>query len=281
MKETDAHHEATTTAAPRAGVVSTPRLTGRVAMITGAAQGIGRAIALRLAAEGCHVALNDLRQDIMAPLEHEIRTMGRDCLSVTADVSRSPEVSAMAEAVLRHFGRVDILVNNAGISEIAPFWQVTEESWDRILGVNLKGTFLVCKAFVASMMQRCSGRIINMSSKSGKTANPWYAAYCASKFGVIGLTQSLALDLAPYDITVNAVCPGVVLTPHWEQLMPDYAKKRGLSPEQVPEYLASKIPQGKVQSPEDIAAVVAFLATDEAAAITGQAINVSGGQEMH
>jgi len=256
------------------------RLRGKIVLVTGAAQGIGRAISLRFAQEGADIVINDLRKKELEILQKEIQNLGRKSLIAIADVSQRQEVENMRHLVKQELGRLDILVNNAAIARIIPFWEMTEEIWDRILDINLKGTFLCCWAFVPMMIERRSGKIINISSKSGKVGSSAFAAYCASKFGVIGLTQSLALDLAPYGITVNAICPGIVFTPHWEELKIEYARKKGIRPVEVKAYLESKIPLGRAQTPEEVAAVAAFLASSEADGMTGQAINVTGGQEM-
>ena len=257
------------------------RLKDKIALVTGAAQGIGKAIALRFAQEGADVIVNDVNIDTAQKTADEISKLGCRSLVIVADVSSSKEVEEMKKRVEKEFGpRLDILVNNAGIAKILPFTETTEEIWDKILNVNLKGTFLCCRAFVPWMIERKYGKIINMSSKSGKVANTWFAAYCVSKFAIIGLTQSLALDLAPHGINVNAICPGIVFTPHWDELQKQYARKRDMPVEKVREYLTGKIPLGRPQEPEDVAAVAAFLASEESSYITGQAINVTGGQEM-
>jgi len=256
------------------------RLKSKIALVTGAAQGIGRAISLRFAQEGADIVINDLHKKDLKILQKEIQNLGKKSLIAIADVSQRQEVEKMRDLVKQEFGRLDILVNNAAISRIIPFWEMTEEIWDQILDINLKGTFLCCLVFVPMMMEKRSGKIINISSKSGKVGSSAFAAYCASKFGVIGLTQSLALDMAPYGITVNAICPGIVFTPHWEKLKIEYARKKGIMPEEVKAHLESKIPLGRAQTPEEVAAVAAFLASSEANCMTGQAINVAGGQEM-
>ena len=256
------------------------RLENKISLVTGAGQGIGKAIAMAFAREGSDVVLCDLNLEMVKEVASQIEKLGQRSLAVRVDVSNANQVERMKARVLKGFNHVDILVNNAGISKIVPFVDTTEELWDKILGVNLKGTFLICRAFVPQMIELKSGKIINMSSKSGKIANAWFAAYCASKFGVIGLTQSLALDLASYGINVNAICPGIVFTPHWDDLMKDYAKKRGLKVSQVKDYLVGKIPLGRAQTPEDVAKMAVFLASHDSDYMTGQAINVTCGQEM-
>ena len=256
------------------------RLEKRIALITGAGQGIGKTIALRFAEEGADVIVNDINLSDAEQVSGKIITMGKKSLAIKADVSNQNEVNEMMEKILNKFKRIDILVNNAGISKILPFTETTEEIWDKTIDINLKGTFLCCKAVIHQMVKQRSGKIINMSSQSGKRGNSWYAAYCASKFGIIGLTQSIALEFAPYGINVNAVCPGVVFTPMWDEQLAQYGKKRGLPPGEAKEYLISKIPLGRLPELKEIANVVLFLASDESNYMTGQAINVTGGQQL-
>jgi len=257
------------------------RFKDKIALVTGAGQGIGKSIALRFAREGADVIINDINLESARSVTDEVSKLGRRSITIVADVSSSREVEEMKKKVEKEFGpRLDILVNNAGIAKILPFTETTEEIWDKIMNVNLKGTFLCCRAFVPWMIEQKYGKIINMSSKSGKSANAWFSAYCTSKFAIIGFTQSLALDLASYGINVNAICPGIVFTPHWDELEKQYARKREMPVEKVREYLAGKIPLGRPQEPEDVAAVASFLASDESSYMTGQAINVTGGQEM-
>jgi acetoin reductase-like protein len=257
------------------------RLKGKTALVTGAAQGIGEGIAVRFAAEGAHVVVNDMNLQKAEEVSARIRAQGVRSIAVKADVSKKNEVDSMRDIAVREFGRLDILVNNAGLARIVGFEDMTEEIWDTVIDVNLKGTFLCCLAFVPQMIKQRSGKIINMSSKSGKTGNTAFAAYCASKFGIIGLTQSLALDMAPYGINANAICPGIVFTPHWDRLQVEYAKKRNMPVENVREYLVSRIPLGRSQTPEDVANVAVFLASSESDFMTGQAVNITGGQEFH
>jgi sorbitol-6-phosphate 2-dehydrogenase len=178
-------------------------------------------------------------------------------------------------------GPIDIWVNNAGVAFIVPFLDSGEELWDETLRINLKGAFIGCEAAIRRMLRRRRGVVLNMSSQSGKVGNGSYTAYCASKFGIIGLTQSLAVEFARDGIRVNALCPGVVMTPLWEQMLDDYARKRNLKPEEVRPYLKRKIPMGRLCTPEDVARTAVFLASDESDYLTGQAINVSGGTVMH
>jgi NAD(P)-dependent dehydrogenase (short-subunit alcohol dehydrogenase family) len=199
---------------------------------------------------------------------------------VGTDVVKADSVESGFETVTREFGKLDILVNCAGISHITPFLECSEELWDLTINVNLKGAFLCSKSAIARMLTNRFGVVINMSSQSGKVGTSCYQAYCASKSGVIGLTQSLAVEFAKDGIRVNSICPGVVYTPMWEKQIKSYARKRNLKDEEVMPYLASKIPLGRIGQVEDVAGLAVFLASSESSYITGQAINVSGGQVM-
>ena len=256
-------------------------LAAKRALVTGAGRGLGRAIALELAARGAAVAVNDLWVEPAQAVAGEISRRGGRALALAADVRRRPEVQEMVRRVVAEWGGLDILVNNAGLSRIVPFLEMEEETWDDILATNLKGAYLCAQEALRTMVDQRAGAIVNLSSQSGKEGNSCYAAYCASKFGLIGLTQSLAREFAPLGIRVNAVCPGVCFTELWQEQLPEYARKRGLEPEQVKAYLEEKVPLGRLATPEEVARVVAFLVSEEAAYITGQALNVTGGAVMH
>lgn len=254
------------------------RLDGQIAIVTGAAAGIGKAIAARIVQEGGRVAIADVNKTTAQQVCQEL---GPAAMAVAVDVADKRSVLALVEQVQGQLGPVDLLVNSAGISQIVPFLELDEATWQRHVQVNLTGTFLCCQAVLGDMAQRRRGKIINISSQSGKTGGSHYEAYCASKFGVIGLTQSLALEFAPLGITVNAICPGIVMTELWRQMLPAYAAKRSLSEADVEAYLLSRIPQGRFCSVDDVAATACFLASSDADYITGQAINLSGGAVMH
>ena len=254
------------------------RLKNKIAIVTGSASGIGKAIAERFTEEGAHVAIADL--DLSAA-QKTAEKIGPSVFAVQVDVGEMACVQAMVEKVKTTIGQVDILVNNAGVSYITPFNECSEELWDKTLRVNLKGAFNCCRTVIKDMLVRKSGIILNMSSQSGKVGNSQYAAYCASKFAIIGLTQSLAVEYAKSGIRVNALCPGVVFTPLWDGMIADYAKKRDMKPDDVRPYLESKIPMGRLCSEQDVADAAVFLASDESSNITGQSINLSGGAIMH
>ncbi|NPV53482.1 MAG: sorbitol-6-phosphate dehydrogenase [Firmicutes bacterium] len=257
------------------------RLEDKIALVTGAGQGIGRGLALRLAREGCHVVVADLNEATASTVVEEIRALDRRAIAVKVDVGDAAQVAAMVDRAVAEFGRIDILVSNAGILKSFPITDFPEEAWDAIIRVNLKGNFLCMREVAKQMIKQRSGKIISMSSKSGKKGSLWNAGYCASKFGIIGLVQSVALDLAPFGINVNAVCPGNVFeTPLWDQLDVEYSRKLGIPPEKVREKYIEKVPLGRGCTIEDVANVVVFLASKESDYMTGQAINVTGGQEM-
>jgi NAD(P)-dependent dehydrogenase (short-subunit alcohol dehydrogenase family) len=257
------------------------RLKDRIAVVTGGGNGIGAEICRAFAAEGAIVAVTDINLESAIKIAGEIIGAGGRGGAWGFDVADRQAVEKAVDEIEESLGQISIWVNNAGISRITPFLDCSEELWDQILRVNLKGTFICCQAVVKKMLPRRHGAIINMSSQSGKTGNSHYEAYCASKFGIIGLTQSIAVEFAGAGLRVNALCPGVVFTSLWDDMLEDYARKHRIRPEEVRSYLESKIPMGRLCIPEDIAAMAVFLASDEAAYITGQAINVSGGSIMH
>ena len=258
------------------------RLAGRTAIVTGAGQGIGRGIALSLAKAGADVVVNDVVLDTAEDTARGVSALGRRSLVVRADVSDASQVARLVERALDHFGAIHILVNNAGIALPAHITELTEEAWDRTMSVNLKSMFLCSKAVSPLMIEGRYGKIVNLSSKSGKQGGLWLTAYCASKFGVIGFTQSLALDLAPYGINVNAICPGTVFTPLWDNVLKEaYARKRDMDVDEVRDYYTSKIPLGREVTLDEIGDLVVFLCSDESSYMTGQSINITGGQEMN
>jgi NAD(P)-dependent dehydrogenase (short-subunit alcohol dehydrogenase family) len=254
----------------------------RVALVTGAGRGIGAAIAARLAADGHLVAVCDADRGRAEQTARALDPDGLRATAVVADVSDARAVAGMVATVTGRLGSPGILVNNAGVISAAPFTELAEEEWDRVLGVNLKGQYLCARAVLPAMRRRGWGRIINIASDAGKTGEPYIAHYAASKFGVVGLTQSLALEYAQEGITVNAVCPAITDTDMMGQLAREMEGSGAPEPEAGwRAAFVSEIPMGRPMAPEEIAEVCAFLAGDRAAGISGQAINVSGGHEMH
>lgn len=254
------------------------RLKNKIAIVTGAASGIGKAIAEGFAGEGAKVVIADLNLDAAAKTAENI---GQSATAVKVDVGNMDSAKAMVIQVEADLGPVDILVNNAGVSYITPFHKCSEELWDKTIRINLKGAFNCCRAVINEMLDRKRGVILNMSSQSGKSGNSQYTAYCASKFAIIGLTQSLAVEYAGSGIRVNALCPGIVFTPLWNKMVGDYAKKRDMKPEDVKPYFESKIPMGRLCTENDVTKAAIFLASEDASYITGQSINLSGGTIMH
>jgi NAD(P)-dependent dehydrogenase (short-subunit alcohol dehydrogenase family) len=254
-----------------------PSLIGRNAIVTGAAGGIGREIALRLASDGCDVGIFDKSAAGAKDTAEAIRAKGRKAFTATGDVSLRADVMSGAASLIASLGHIDILVNNAGILKTAAFLDTTEQDWRQILGVNLDGVFHFSQAVLPHMLKRKSGAIINMSSWTGKKGFPNHAAYSTSKFAVIGLTQSLAGEVAEHGIRVNAVCPGIIVGTEMRVQAEIMNKAHGLPDVDT---RAKSIPMRRAGYPRDVANVVAFLASDEASYMTGQAINITGGLWM-
>ncbi|KAI0254563.1 acetoin reductase family protein [Lactifluus subvellereus] len=248
-----------------------------VALVTGASQGIGRAIAVRLASDGFDVALNDIPacEALLGKVAEEVATHGRRVLCVLADVSSEQQVETMVSDVVRTLGGLDVMVANAGISMMKSIVDTTADDLDRILGVNLRGTFL-CYKYAGKQMiaQGRGGRIIGACSGTSKQGQASLSAYSASKFGIRGLTQSAALEFGPHGITVNAYAPGPVKSPMWDYL----EASLGTPPGVLEEQLSKTAAVGYVAVPNDIAPLVSFLASKESHLITGQAINIDGGR---
>ena len=258
------------------------RLIGKAAIVTGAGRGIGHAMALRLAQEGANVAVADINQESAEETAHEIRALNRRSLALSVDLSRIDLNAAMIDEVVAGFGRLDIIINNAGRVEIKPFLDVTEKEWDQTIDLNLKGTYFCIQAAARQMIkQGAGGRIINMSSVSGRHGRADSSAYAASKMGIISVTQSAALALAKYNILVNAICPGIVPPPMWDQIDDDRARLFGYEKGTARAALVETVPLKRAAEAEEIAATAAFLASDDSSFITGQAINVDGGMEMN
>jgi NAD(P)-dependent dehydrogenase (short-subunit alcohol dehydrogenase family) len=258
------------------------RLEGRVSLITGAGGGIGRATALRLAEEGSDLALADVNPALMADTATLVRhKTGRRVVEATVDVTQVAQLGAAVERVVAELGQLDVLVNNAGVQHIAPFAEVTEADYDRILAINLKAVFFAMQAAARVMMARRSGRIVNLSSTAARVPVPNCMAYGAAKMGVISLTQSAAIALAPFNINVNAICPGFVPTLMADEIGRGYMKHFGISKEQRIEQQIQGAPFKRLQQPEDIAATIAFLASDDAREITGVTLNVNGGMSIN
>ena len=257
---------------------------GKVALVTGGAQGLGEALCQRLADEGADLVVADLNLAGAEKVAAEIaEKTGRKAIAVAMDVTNEDQVAAAFEQVQKIFGRLDILISNAGILLSGGIEDFPSAKWQAVINVNLVGYFHCAKHAAHMMMSQKSGVIIQINSKSGKKGSFRNSAYAASKFGGIGLTQSLALELAPYNIRVNAVCPGNLLdSPLWvDSLFDQYAQNQGLTREQVLQKYIDQVPLKRSCTYDDIGNMVVFLASDKASYMTGQAINVTGGQEMH
>jgi sorbitol-6-phosphate 2-dehydrogenase len=255
----------------------------RIALVTGGAQGLGEAICQRLAREGAHVAVADLNLERAEQVAAEIVAQtGRRALAVRVDVTDEGQVEGMVRRTVDEFGRLDVLVSNAGILIAEGVDEFPADKWRAVIEVNLVGYFLCAKHAARVMKAQRSGAIIQINSKSGKQGSYKSSAYAASKFGGIGLTQSVALELAEYGVRVNAVCPGNLLdSPLWvDSLYKQYAKKWGITEEEVRQKYIEQVPMRRGCTYEDVCNVVVFLASDQSSYMTGQAINVTGGQEM-
>jgi NAD(P)-dependent dehydrogenase (short-subunit alcohol dehydrogenase family) len=266
------------------------RFAGKVAVITGGAKGIGRACALRFAREGARVAVLDILADEASttaqeaaasrPKGREASTPGQEALAIQCDVGNEAQLAAAIERIIDAWGRIDIWVNNAGAYTGSPLLEVPRADWEDTLGTNFTGVFLGCRAVAPIMRQQRSGRIINVSSMAGKISWPATAEYSASKSAVIGLTRSVALDMAPFGVTVNAVCPGNTLTGMLHQVAAKVGPRQGMTAEDWLRQRANDCPLGRLATPDEIAGPVAFLASDEARYYTGQSISIDGGMVL-
>jgi meso-butanediol dehydrogenase/(S,S)-butanediol dehydrogenase/diacetyl reductase len=271
------------------------KLAGKVALVTGGGRGIGRGIALALANEGADVAIAEVERVASAAQQYgavnvngyhvaqetvkEIQSRGRRAIAIEADVTQWSQVQRMVSETVTQLGHLDILVCNAGVVHISTVEGMSEEEFDLTMAVNVKGVFLTCKAALPLLKQRPDACIINIASVAGKNGAPGMAHYCASKFAVVGFTNSLAKETARSDVRVNAICPGILRTQMWEYLA-DTFKQKGESKEEAwQRYTGTLIPLGRPQTPEDIGQLAVYLAT--ASNVTGQAINVDGGMELH
>jgi acetoin reductase-like protein len=253
---------------------------GKVAIITGAASGMGRAMALAFAAEGATVVVADLNEDGARAVVGEIEAKGGEGLATKLDVSNAAESKAVVDDVVSRYGRLDILVNNAGVGLIKEVWTTTPEEWDRIFAVNVRGLFFMAQAAAEPMRSQRSGRIINLASIAGRRGEALVAAYCASKAAVININQSLALALAPYGVNVNAMAPGVVDTPYWKEVDKQFGAITGKAEGETFRDVAAQIPLGRTSVPDDVVPLALFLAGPGADYITAQTYNVEGGMVM-
>jgi len=248
------------------------RFGGKVAIVTGGGRGIGEAIAVRLAQEGAKVVVVDKNEDTLTNTVEGIKESGDQAVAIVADVTRGEEVRRMVKTAIEQFGKIDILVNNVGLFITEPFLDTGEETWDMILAINLKSTLVCCQAVLEDMTKRGGGTIVNLSSNAGKMGVGYQASYSAAKAGVMGLTKSLAREMARHNINVNCVCPGLVDTELTTEAIGGIPEMR--------EKLVKAIPFRRMAQPEEVAAAVCFLASDDAGFITGQTLSVDGGNSM-
>lgn len=258
------------------------RHTDRVAIVTGGGSGIGRGICEYMAELGGKIVVADINMDAAQEVVNKIKGDGGEAMALQVDVTKKDDVQAMAAEALKAYRKIDILVNNAGTDKKGSITELEESTWDMLMTLNLKGVFLCTQAVMPSMIERRYGRIVNISSMAGKTGEPFTSPYCATKFGVIGFTQSIALEVGKYNITINAVCPGPVDTELIRKSVAQSAAIKGMTPENfLQEFFIDPTPLGRIAKPLDVARAVSFLASDEAEFITGSTLNVSGGREMH
>jgi 3-oxoacyl-[acyl-carrier protein] reductase len=254
------------------------KLRGKIAVVTGAAQGIGRVTALRLAKEGADIVVADINEEGMKEVANDIEKMGRRSLAVKTDISQEKDVFAMVQKTLEVFGRIDILVNNAGgrINTPNSIEETTAEEWNQVMAVNLTGTFFCCKAVLPNMKKNRSGKIVNVSSKAGRTAGlSTTLAYASAKSGVLGLTRQLAYEMGPFGINVNAIAPGFTSSgPKWEK------EVWSLAPKEKKDLIINANPLRRIAQPEEQANVILFLCTDDASFINGACIDSNGGAFM-
>jgi NAD(P)-dependent dehydrogenase (short-subunit alcohol dehydrogenase family) len=263
------------------------KLKDKVSVITGAGGGIGRSIGLAFASEGCDIVLTDCAEQQLERVSQEIASTGRETLALTCDISSAPDVKNLAKTIQDKLGRVDILVNTAGISRRSKILEYDDEIWMEVIRINLYGTYLSIKAFLPMMIEAGKGRIINMASIAGKNPAPFNSAYGASKHGVLGLTKSVASEVALMGyprITVNAICPFYINTEMFsgpQGYIAEMVKITGISKNEAVDKVLNMNLQHRILEPEEVAAMAVYLASEEARGITGQAINICGGRAFH
>jgi NAD(P)-dependent dehydrogenase (short-subunit alcohol dehydrogenase family) len=256
-------------------------LKGQVAIVTGAGRGIGRAIALELARQGADIVIAEMDQAGAKRTAEEVGALGRRAVATPTDVTSRTDLRAMVDRAKAEFGRIDILVNNAGIYRAAATLDVTEEHWDAIMTINAKAVFFASQAVLPVMIAQKSGCIVSLASMAGKIGSKTNLPYNASKAAVVSMTKSLALAHAADGIRVNCVCPGFVETDMWSQVSKEQGALLGMTAEEFTRQRAAQVPLGRMEKPEDVAHVVAFLAGPRSGYMTGQALSVDGGLVMH
>ncbi len=258
------------------------KLKNKVALVTGAAKSksIGRAVALEFAKEGADIVIADILEKDGNDTCEVIKKIERNCLFLKTDVSKTEDVQKMVDDAIKRFGKIDILANVAGISRAGKIVDVEENDWDAVMNINLKGVFLCSKYVGKQMIKQKNGKIINMSSIAGKRAENSNVPYCASKSGVISITEGMAQEMAPYRINVNAICPGATDTVLMEQVFIERGPVLGISQDECRKRFERGIPLGRMAKPEEIGKLAVFIASKDSDYITGQAYNISGGLEL-
>ncbi|MDX8418456.1 SDR family NAD(P)-dependent oxidoreductase [Absicoccus intestinalis] len=256
------------------------RMDGRVIVITGGSSGMGAAMAKDFSKRGAKIAVYDLNKEKGQQIVDEIKAKGNIAEFFKVDVTNKQAIEDATNQVEIQLGPLTNWVNSAGISRMVPFLDCSEELWNLTLNVNLKATFLCCQVAISHMLNNGKGEIVNMCSLSGKKPSSWQTIYCASKFGVLGLTQSIAKEFADKNIRLNCICPGIVHTEMWDKLKYEYAKKRNLDPEEVLPYFEKQIPMHRLVDLQDVINAAVFLLTDNSSYLTGQSINLVGGEWM-
>ncbi len=270
------------------------RHAGKIAIVTGSGQGIGRGVAQRLAEEGAHVVIAEYNRTTAETAAQELSAAGLQALACPIDIGDTDQIDQMVKAVVAQFGRIDILVNNAGVLETLPMFDLTPAKWDWLMRVNQRGLFFCLQTVARQMVEqvpaavkeagradRSYGKIVNFSSIAGRSGRPYAAHYSAAKWAVISITQSAAAYLAPYNINVNAVCPGIVPTPMWDNIDKVQSARFGMAQGDWIKRTIENVPLKRAALPADLAAAVSFLCSGDADYITGQALNVDGGIEMN
>jgi meso-butanediol dehydrogenase/(S,S)-butanediol dehydrogenase/diacetyl reductase len=256
-------------------------LRDKVAIVTGGGSGLGKAISLKLAEAGAHVIIGDIVEDSALKVVEEIKKLGVSAKFYKTNVSKEADVNHLVDETVAEFGQLDIMVNNAGINSTNMIMFTTIEEFERLIDVNLKGNYFGCKAALRHMSVNNEGKIVNVSSMAAKEGFPFTALYSATKFAIVGMTQSIAREAGAMNINVNSVCPGIIRTDMWEKMLDQGSAALNTPREDIWEQYTKDIPLGRPQTPEDIANTVVFLCSDLAENITGQSININGGQVCH
>lgn len=256
-------------------------LNGKVALITGGGNGIGKETALLFAKYGADIALFDINLDNLERTKNEIEVLSKKALTFKVDVTSKQQINQAVDSVVSEFGKIDILVNSAGVISTGKIVDALEDDWDKVMGINAKGTFLSCQAVAKVMVKQNSGKIVNISSIASKTAEYANSIYCASKAAVNMISQTLALELAEHHINVNAVCPAYTDTDMMQNVFTNRGPVEGMSPADYQKTLESHVPLGRMAKPVEIAELVAFLSSDKSNFITGVTYTIAGGKELH